>query len=66
MKELIQKLEDEKYELQDKIENLESFLDSEKLKDIKYSQRGLLFEQLHYMKKYFIVLETRISDLIEY
>ena len=59
----IQRLIDEKNQLNEKVEKLESFLMSEKIAEIEPIQKTLLSIQIHAMKTYLSTLIERIAWL---
>jgi hypothetical protein len=63
MKEILRKLEEEKEELQGKIDRLETFLQSDKSDNISKYQEMLLNLQLSGMETYITALDYRISDI---
>ena len=64
--ELIFKLETERDELEQKVNKLAAFLnDKERLAAVSQEQNELLHEQYLYMHRYLVVLNKRISNLVE-
>jgi hypothetical protein len=59
----IERLFEEKNQLNEKVEKLESFLMSEKIAEIEPIQKTLLSVQLHAMKTYLMTLIERIAWL---
>lgn len=63
MNEVLQKVRQEKVMLDDKIQKLEKFLESEESTHIAPRQLGLLRSQLNFMNSYYQILVLRIDDL---
>lgn len=63
MSTFLKRLNDEKVELQEKIEKLESFLGTENFNMIDANQQSLLIIQLSSMKTYLDCLRQRLNHL---
>ena len=60
---LIQKLNNERKELSQRIEKLKTYLGSSNFKTLDLNQQNLLIEQLRVMNKYEYILLVRIKDI---
>lgn len=60
---LIQKLNNERKELSQRIEKLKIYLGSSNFKTLDLNQQNLLIEQLRVMNKYEYILLVRIKDI---
>lgn len=58
---LLDKLKIEFEDLQEKVNNLESFIQSKEFQNLSSQKRFLLYEQLTHMKNYKEVLKIRIG-----
>lgn len=61
MKEFVGRLIQERIDLNNKVEKLESFMNGSTFEGLSYLEQKYLKEQLEFMKKYLEVLEARIK-----